>query len=225
MKHITKITVLLLTVALLSVGLFSCGEPKVEPVGLQFTKSVENISYFVGDEFDKKDDFDLTQIPTVILNYSDGSFKDVSDKVTFSGYDKTKAGKQTITASYTEDEKTFTKTYEVTVKEVELVRVESSTGLGLAAFFFVGDNFAVAAPLGEHSLISVTLIGIYSNGEQKFFDESLDVLVKKGEATVDTSKCNLDGEGRFTQAGVFEVGFTYGKFSGTYNVKVDEQRP
>ena len=51
----------------------------------------------------------------VTASYEDGSTKDVTELATFSGYDKTTQGNQTITVSYTENEVEKTATYTVTV--------------------------------------------------------------------------------------------------------------
>lgn len=52
---------------------------------------------------------------TVTANYSDGSTADVTLDTTFTGYDMSTAGTQTVTASYTEHGITKTATYQLTV--------------------------------------------------------------------------------------------------------------
>ena len=52
---------------------------------------------------------------TVTATYSDASTKDVTSKATFSGYDKSKTGDQTVTVSYTEGSVTKTANYNITV--------------------------------------------------------------------------------------------------------------
>lgn len=52
---------------------------------------------------------------TVTANYSDGSTADVTLDTTFSGYDMSTAGTQTVTASYTEHGITKTATYQLTI--------------------------------------------------------------------------------------------------------------
>lgn len=54
---------------------------------------------------------------TVTAHYDDESTKDVTDEATFSGYDMSTAGTQTVTVSYTENEVTKTATYDITVEE------------------------------------------------------------------------------------------------------------
>ena len=53
---------------------------------------------------------------TVTANYDDNSSKDVTGSATFSGYDKSATGSQTVTVSYTEGGVTETATYNITVK-------------------------------------------------------------------------------------------------------------
>lgn len=52
---------------------------------------------------------------TVTANYSDGSTADVTLATTFSGYDMSTAGTQTVTASYSEHGITKTATYQLTI--------------------------------------------------------------------------------------------------------------
>ena len=63
-------------------------------------------SFTVGDTFVKE---------TVTATYSDSSTADVTNSATFSGYNMSSAGTQTVTASYTEGGVTKTATYQITV--------------------------------------------------------------------------------------------------------------
>ncbi|MCQ2293232.1 MAG: bacterial Ig-like domain-containing protein [Bacteroidaceae bacterium] len=54
---------------------------------------------------------------TVTAHYDDESTKDVTSSATFSDYDMSTAGTQTVTVSYTENEVTKTATYDITVEE------------------------------------------------------------------------------------------------------------
>lgn len=54
---------------------------------------------------------------TVTATYADASTKDVTASATFTGYDMSTAGNQTVTVSYTEAEKTAETTYTITVTE------------------------------------------------------------------------------------------------------------
>ena len=53
---------------------------------------------------------------TVTATYTDNTTADVTAQATFSGYDMSKTGTQTVTVSYTEEEVTKTAEYEITVK-------------------------------------------------------------------------------------------------------------
>lgn len=53
---------------------------------------------------------------TVTATYSNGTTADVTSSSTFSGYNMTSPGTQTVTVSYTEDGVTKTTTYQITVK-------------------------------------------------------------------------------------------------------------
>ena len=80
--------------------------------------AVENpkTEYTVGDAFEK---------PTVKATYDDASIVAVTG-ATFTGYDMTTAGEQTVTVSYTEGEVTATTTYDITVSPAERL-VEDGT--------------------------------------------------------------------------------------------------
>lgn len=65
--------------------------------------------YNVGDSFVK---------PTVVATYSDSSTKTVTEQTTFSGYNLSTAGTQTVTASYT-DGVTKTASYTITVRATD----------------------------------------------------------------------------------------------------------
>jgi len=55
---------------------------------------------------------------TVTANYSDSSTKDVTEDATFSGYNMSTVGAQTVTVSYTEDKITRTTNYGITVNAI-----------------------------------------------------------------------------------------------------------
>ena len=87
-------------------GSSSSGQPIV--VVLQsITASGMQTTYYVGDTFVK---------PTVSASYSDGSTKDVTNSATFTGYNLSNIGTQTVTVSYSEDGVTKTTSYTITVK-------------------------------------------------------------------------------------------------------------
>lgn len=82
------------------------GEPVVVTLS-SITVSGQQTTYYVGDSFVK---------PTVNASYSDGSSKNVTNSATFSGYNLSSAGSQTVNVSYTEGGVTKDASYGITVK-------------------------------------------------------------------------------------------------------------
>ena len=68
---------------------------------------------------------------TVTANYNDASTEDVTASATFSGYDMSVIGEQTVTVSYTEDAVTKTATYTLTVTRTRSVTITYEDVLGL----------------------------------------------------------------------------------------------
>lgn len=68
-------------------------------------------SFYVNDEFS-------CEGITVTATYEDASTNDVTNSASFSGYDMSTVGSQTVTVSYTEGEVTKTATYDITVAEI-----------------------------------------------------------------------------------------------------------
>ena len=64
--------------------------------------------FYVGDEFSHEG-------MIVTASYDDDSTKDVADEATFTGYDMSAVGDQTVTVSYTDGEVTKTATYDITL--------------------------------------------------------------------------------------------------------------
>lgn len=93
------------------------------------TVSNQKTSYYVGDTFVK---------PTVTAHFSDNSTTDVTNNATFTGYNLSNAGNQTVTVSYTSGT-TETTSYSITVTAVTLSSI-SITGYNTS--FFVGDTFS-----------------------------------------------------------------------------------
>lgn len=94
--------------------------------------------YFVGDSF---------VAPTVTANYDDDSHADVSDDATFTGYNLSQPGNQTVTVSYGGK----TTTYNITVTAVSVTQI---TVLNTTTSFFVGDTFELGG----------TVVADYNNG-------------------------------------------------------------
>lgn len=83
------------------------GEQPGEVTLSSIAVSGQQTTYYVGDTFVK---------PTVNASYSDGSSKNVTNSATFSGYNLSSAGSQTVNVSYTEGGVTKDASYGITVK-------------------------------------------------------------------------------------------------------------
>ena len=66
-------------------------------------------TYYVGESFEK---------PTVTATYSNGHTSEVTESSTFTGYNLSTTGNQTVTVSYSFNGTTKTLTYQITVKEI-----------------------------------------------------------------------------------------------------------
>lgn len=89
------------------------------------------------DDFNLGDTWNTTGI-TVTATYSDASTDNVTAKASFTGYDKSQAGDQTISVSYTENEVTKNTSYDIYVNDF--------TGLSLSGTykteFWTNDEFS-----------------------------------------------------------------------------------
>lgn len=93
---------------------------------------------------------------TVTATYSDGTTADVTADTTFSGYNMSTAGTQTVTATYVESGVTATATYDITVYKV-LTSISLSgqtTSLNRGASFSFGGT--VTAHYNDNSTATVT---------------------------------------------------------------------
>ena len=80
-------------------------------------------------EFQQDDEFSHEGM-IVTAKYDDGTSVDVTSEATFSGYDMSTVGEQTVTVTYEEGGVTKTATYQITVKEKE-APVQDGTKLEL----------------------------------------------------------------------------------------------
>ena len=110
------------------------------------TKTLESISfstvktaYTVGDTFVK---------PIVTAHFNDGSTTDVTTQSTFTGYDMSTVGTQTVQVSYTYEGITQYDTFEITVsKQRELTSISLS---GQTTSYWVGDTFSFDGTVTAH---------------------------------------------------------------------------
>lgn len=86
---------------------YTCGEPSSKTLS-SISVSGQQTEFTQGDAF--------VFGGTVTAHYNDSSTEDVTSSATFSGYDMTTAGEQTVTVSYTEDLIQVSTTYTITVE-------------------------------------------------------------------------------------------------------------
>lgn len=145
------------------------------------TISGQKTSFDVGDTFSFGG--------TVTAHYSDNTTANVTSSATFSGYDMSKDGDQTVTVSYTEGDVTKTTSYGITVNPIVLSYITVS---GQQTEFTVGDTFSfggtVTAHYSDDSTANVTSFAKFtgynmsSEGEQ-----SITVSYTEGDITETTN--------------------------------------
>ena len=97
-------------------------EPAVTLSSIAITSQPRKTEFVIGDILD-------TTGLVVTATYSDGTTKDVTSSVLFSGYNMQTAGTQTVTISYTEDSVTKTTSYQITVNNPQPVATVSSIAI------------------------------------------------------------------------------------------------
>ena len=114
--------------------------------GITVSTTNAKLDYFIGDKFDK------TGI-VVTASYNDGSKKDVSSSVGYTGFSSAFEGKQTVTAVYGSSKAEFT----VTIKAPALTDLRISLGSAKTSYY-VGDEFSFAG---------VTVVAHYENNTSR----------------------------------------------------------
>ena len=224
MRKFLSLSVLVLLVF----SLCGCGGKK--PAKLEFKSLLqeEDRIYYVGDEFDSTVDIEggkESRIPYVVVLYNDGTRSDDvshSENIEFSGYDLSKVGKQTVTVKYTENKKTVKAKYDIEVKDREIlfIEVEDPDHLNLVPFK-VGEKFNTVfkTPDGTKHGVTVRLhMKDPSNPYVSYFADDSEV----SSAKFDTSKCKLNENGEFTEAGTFTVSVSFKGFNAEYKITVQE---
>lgn len=110
--------------------------------------SGQKTEYIVGDTFVK---------PTVTATYSDNTTSNVTNNATFSGYDLSTAGNQTVDVSYTEGSVTKTTSYDITVSSPTpstkiWSKITSTSELTSGDYLIVNEGDSVAFNGGLSSL-------------------------------------------------------------------------
>ncbi len=130
---------------------------------------------------------------TVTATYEDNSTKDVTANATFSGYNMSTTGEQTVTVSYTEGGVTKTATYDITVIYITSIALSGE----YPTEFTEGDEFS-----HEGMIVTAT----YSNESTK-------------DVTASASFSGYD----MNIPGTQEVTVTVGEETETYNIVVNEK--
>ena len=120
------------------------------PDSLEIIQEPTKTDYFVGDTFSG-----AGIVAKCTLN--NGSIIDVSDEVTFSGYNMSNAGKQTVTVSYTDGDKTVNDTYSIEVTAILLESIEITSDPDKLEYY-VGDELDTTGLVVEAS---------YNNSDSK----------------------------------------------------------
>ena len=170
-------------------------------------------AYYVGDTFVK---------PTVTATFSNGSTSDVTNSATFSGYNLSNAGNQTVSVSYTNGT-TETTSYSITVTAVAVTSLDIS---GYTTSFKVGDTFSfggtVTANYNNGSTSDVTASATYTGYNMSTSGNQTVTVSYGGQSTTyQISVIESSGATDATQyslvnsAGDLEVGKSYIITNGT----------
>ena len=195
---------------------------------LEFGLKEEDRLYYIGDEFDSSVDTadgPVCRIPKIYAVDKNGKkSEDVSHSkyVTFSGYDMEKPGKQTVKIAYKKGKKYAETSYKIEIIDQKILFIEASDPMHLKyGAFKVGDEFTTYGLNENGDEVGVTVVlhmEDSSNPEVKYFTNHKEMKDLK----VDTSRCALDSEGKFTKPGTFTVHLTYHGFETTYEIKVEQ---
>ena len=123
---------------------------------------------------------------TVTANYEGGTTKDVTADATFTGYNMSTTGVQTVTVSYTENSTTKTATYEITVNAPATLSSITLSGT-YPTEFEQGDEFSsegivVTANWDDSTTSDVTADAMFSGYDMSTLGEQT-VTVSYGEKT------------------------------------------
>lgn len=227
MKNKIKYICFLLLVCVIS-PLLLCGCGKLRELELKSPLSEEERIYYTDEAFDtfvQNENGEFSKIPHIYVVYSDGTRSaDVSHSpnISYSGYDLKKPGEQAVTVTYTEDGEEITATYKIYVEQTEPDRLEADDNIHYTAgCFYVGDKFTTySEESGTPRGVTLTVYYNHTDKSPKLYftnDENV-----KG-AVFDTSACELDQNGCFTKAGVFEIKVNYMGLNTSYKITVCER--
>ena len=150
------------------------------PDSLDIITNPTKTSYFVGDTFSG-----AGIVAECTLN--NGTIIDVSDKVTFTGYNMNSAGKQTVTVSYSDGGKTVSDTFSILVNAIELSSIEITSN-PTKTNYFAGEELSttglvVKATYNNGSYHNVTDLKFSGYDMSKAGDQTVIVSYTEGSIT------------------------------------------
>ena len=157
---------------------------------------------------------------TVTATYEDNSTKDVTSSATFSGYDMSTTGNQTVTVSYTEEEVTKTTTYNIVVNAPPALASIALSGT-YPTTFTQGDAFSttgmtVTATYEDESTKDVTSSATFSGYDMSTLGaQTVTVSYTEGEVTKTATYQITITE--YVQLTEFDANLNNSLFGTTYN--------
>ncbi len=130
--------------------------------------------FSVGDEFS-------TEGMVVTATYDDATEKVVTESTTFSGYDMSTAGEQTVTVSYTENEVKQTTSYDITVNTVAVTGItldKTSTNVN------TGNNVTLTATIAPANATNQNITWTSSDDDVATVSNGTVTGVAEGTATI-----------------------------------------
>ena len=121
---------------------------------------------------------------TVTATYSDSSTADVTSSATFTGYNMSNTGNQTVTVSYTEGGKTKTTTYQITVSAYRTVMEEAYGVIGTITY--TSDEEVISV-----NSLSTAASGGYSKIDTEYHAWRLGANKSTGTLTVNSTSSNI----------------------------------
>ena len=146
---------------------FTVNVEELKVTGLTIASLPSKTDYFVGEAF-------VSSGLRINAAYNNGSVKDVTSQAQLFGYDSSKAGSQTITASVGG----CTAVFSVNLTDVNVTGITVSTS-GAKLDYFVGDSF-------DSTAIKVT--ASYNNGTKKDVSDSVSYM---GFSSLAEGKCTV----------------------------------
>ncbi|MEE3450018.1 MAG: bacterial Ig-like domain-containing protein, partial [Acutalibacteraceae bacterium] len=145
------------------------------------TNQPTKTSYYVGDKLD-------TAGIRITATYNNGSTKDVTSSVTYSGFDSSTAGDKNVTVTYEGKTAVFTVTVKaITIKRIEITAVPSKTS------YYVGETFDASG---------IKVIAHYNNDSQKDVSSSV-TYSGFNSSTSGTKTITVTYEGKTAQFDVY----------------------